>query len=270
MRLDLGKEKYGGPFITEQVENVKVFLGLLRVLLSLGPLFAVERSSIALLPVFTIHLSGNFSSCIHHRMSLVPFVTNGILPSLLTICVTILYILFLRHLLCNCFLGMLKRMGLGMALLIAPHFCCFILDTVGHTHGSHTGLGCFLVPSLTDHPLQINLLCFFIPLLCSASGYVIFYIAIYEFLCAQSPHSMKGLLIGTLFAIRGIFQLLGALVIIFPFLDWRLSSSFPSCSFAYYLTNIVFAIVGFAAFVYVAKNYKYRQRDEPDNIVPIC
>ena len=27
-RLDLGKEKYGGPFTTEQVENVKAFLGI--------------------------------------------------------------------------------------------------------------------------------------------------------------------------------------------------------------------------------------------------
>ena len=32
-RLDLGKEKYGGPFTTEQVEDVKVFLGILRVIL---------------------------------------------------------------------------------------------------------------------------------------------------------------------------------------------------------------------------------------------
>jgi hypothetical protein len=28
-RLDLGKEKYGGPFTTEQVEDVKAFLGIL-------------------------------------------------------------------------------------------------------------------------------------------------------------------------------------------------------------------------------------------------
>ena len=32
-RIDLGKEKYGGPFTTEQVEDVKAFLGILRVLL---------------------------------------------------------------------------------------------------------------------------------------------------------------------------------------------------------------------------------------------
>ena len=269
-RLDLGKEKYGGPFTTEQVENVKVFLGLLRVLLSLGPLFAVERSSIALLPVFSIHLSGNFSPCysIHHDIPfIVPFVGNAILPSLLTICLPILYILFLRRFLRNCSLGMFKRMGLGMALLaIAPNFCFFVLDTVGHMRGLHSSPECFLTPTLNDHPLQISPLYLFIPLFCNTSGYMIFYIAIYEFLCAQSPHSMKGLLIGTLYAIRGIFQLLGALIFMFPFLGWRISSSFPSCGFIYYLINIAFAIVGLAAFVWVAKSYTYRQRDEPDNV----
>ena len=36
-RLDLGKNKYGGPFKTEEVEDVKAFLGILSVLLATGP-----------------------------------------------------------------------------------------------------------------------------------------------------------------------------------------------------------------------------------------
>ena len=35
-RIDLGKRKYGGPFTTEEVENVKTFLQLLKLLLSLS------------------------------------------------------------------------------------------------------------------------------------------------------------------------------------------------------------------------------------------
>ena len=41
-RLDLGKEKYGGPFTTEGVENVKAFFGIVCVLLMVGPVFFVE------------------------------------------------------------------------------------------------------------------------------------------------------------------------------------------------------------------------------------
>ncbi len=37
--LDLAKTKYGGPHITEDVENVKAFYGILKILLSLSPVF---------------------------------------------------------------------------------------------------------------------------------------------------------------------------------------------------------------------------------------
>ena len=49
-RLDLGKEKYGGPFTTEQVEDVKAFVGILGVLLTTGPLFAVDIAVNKMLP----------------------------------------------------------------------------------------------------------------------------------------------------------------------------------------------------------------------------
>ena len=54
--LDLGKSKYGGPFTTEQVENVKAFFGILFVLLSLGPFFTADIAASATLPVLRHHL----------------------------------------------------------------------------------------------------------------------------------------------------------------------------------------------------------------------
>ena len=40
--LDLGKAKYGGPFSTEQVEHVKAFYGILKVLFALVPVFFLQ------------------------------------------------------------------------------------------------------------------------------------------------------------------------------------------------------------------------------------
>ncbi len=37
--LDLAKDKYGGPFTTEEVENVKAFYGILKIIVALGPVF---------------------------------------------------------------------------------------------------------------------------------------------------------------------------------------------------------------------------------------
>ena len=48
-RMDLGKCKYGGPFTTEQVEDVKAFLGILKVLFSIGPMFFLDSIATSLI-----------------------------------------------------------------------------------------------------------------------------------------------------------------------------------------------------------------------------
>ena len=265
-RLDFGKEKYGGPFTTEQVENVKVFLRILLVLLSLGPVFAVERSTSILLPIFSAHVSGDLHSC-------PSFVISDILPLFLIIFLAVFYIVILRPHVCYWILGILKRMWFGMLLLTIPILFYFTVDTVSHTSISHSS-ECFLTVESSTRNNSLNASfgpgikspLFFIPNLFYSLGFLIFHIAVFEFICSQSPHSMKGLLIGTFYAIRGIFQLLGALLFMFPFLGWRSSSSFPSCGFAYYLINIIVAIIGVVLYTWAARRYQNRQRDEPDNV----
>ena len=44
-RIDYAKERYGGPFTTEQVEDVKAFLNILGLLLTLGPLLMMDTPS---------------------------------------------------------------------------------------------------------------------------------------------------------------------------------------------------------------------------------
>ena len=258
-RLDLGKEKYGGPFTTEQVEDVKAFLGIFKVLLALGPLFAVERSVSFLLPLFSKHLFGIFYPCSF---------SNEAFPSFIIIILLVLYIVLLRPFVHSYIPGMFKRIGLGMVLMVTPIPCFFILDSIGHTAAVSNNVGseaCFLTdPYSID--LRMHRTVLLIPIFASTTGSMIFYIAAYEFIYSQSPHSMKGLMIGTFFAIRGTFQLLGALVFIFPFLAWKSMSSFPSCGFVYYLVNMVVAFFGMIAYIWIARKYRNRQRDEPDNI----
>ena len=266
-RLDLGKAKYGGPFTTEQVEDVKVFLGILKVLLTLGPLFAAERSNNFLLPIFFIHI--RLSQKTSYSCSLL---SNDILPSVVIVFLLILYIVLVRPFVVKYIPGILKRVGIGMVLMIIPTLCFFIIDTVYHKV-SPINPGCFLRSTTSNatfiHPnytFEANLSFLLIPLVTSITGSMIFSIAIYEFIYSQSPHSMKGLMFGAFFAIRGVFQLLGALIFIFPFLGWNMSTAFPSCGFVYFLVNMIAALVGIIVYIWVARRYQYRQRDEPDNV----
>ena len=56
-RIDFAKQRYGGPFTTEQVENVKTFLRIVIVLLSVGPLFTLEvPAAYFVFPMFGFHI----------------------------------------------------------------------------------------------------------------------------------------------------------------------------------------------------------------------
>ena len=77
----------------------------------------------------------------------------------------------------------------------------------------------------------------------NAIGFLFFYIAVYEFICAQSPHAMKGLVIETFFAIEGVFQLLGAVItyVLLAF-GWNIAHTFLSYGFVYYLISTIIAL----------------------------
>ncbi len=96
-----------------------------------------------------------------------------------------------------------------------------------------------------------------------AVAYVFIYGGVFEFICAQSPHSMKGFLIGIFFAIKGLFQLIGVIGILLPFSFWQTS---PKAGLVYFLVNIVISVAGVVVFIVAAKRYQYRQRDELCNV----
>ena len=92
---------------------------------------------------------------------------------------------------------------------------------------------------------------------------------IYEFIVAQSPHSMKGLIIGLFLTIQTFFQFVSILATL-PFSlnsvweNHHLKEHPPvtNCGFGYLLFTCVFALMGFILFSVVAKKYKYRERDD--------
>ena len=273
--LDIGKNKYGGPFTTEQVEDVKAFFGILKVLLSLGPFFTVDfaaTESLSMLRIHMMSLTGNYFEPICSDFGYF-FTNGGTLYPLLIVLIIILYVLIPQRFVQKYTPGMLKRIGIGLCLITVSLICSFSMDTAGHTKGNHNASCLFnapvtfnfstLPPAATVQTLDISPYFLLIQNILTAVAYILIYGGTFEFICAQSPHSMKGFLIGVFFAISGLFQLLGVCGILLPFNFWSIPINyFPSCGFGYYLVNIVISIIGVIAFTYTAKKYKYRQRYE--------
>ena len=270
-RMDLAKEKYGGPFTTEQVEDVKAFLGILQVLLTLGPIFTTDLAANDMIYKFSNHLRNKkFVQSIpvpdvsYYLLVLIEYFEIGGLTEILIVMLIPLYLCILRPFSRRYIPGMLKRIGLGIVIRILSLLSIFIIDTLGHIQDK-TNNKCF-IQTYNFEPLNVRMWYVTLPYALNAINIMLFYIAAYEFICAQSPHAMKGLLIGTFFMVKGVFQLISVMLTLVPFTTWKFETSLPSCGFVYYLINIFIAIIGLVAYTSIARRYQYRQRDEPDNI----
>ena len=261
--LNLGKEKYGGPFTTEQVEDVKAFYGILKVLTSFGVVFFLDFAANATLPYFARHTNLD-----HVNMTSLSYlagdilITRGLLsPLLIFLCIP-LYLCLLRPVLSQYVPGMLKRMGLGMIFVVLSLLATFSMETANH-NPVNDYICMFSFDADTDFASRLNAAFLVIQLTLSALSRMLIYTGVFEFICSQSPHSMKGLLIGVLYAIRGFYQLVAAILLV-PYFELHFGSQ--SCGFYFYLTNVVIGLVAVLVYMWVSKRYRYRVRDELCNI----
>ena len=275
-RIDYAKERYGGPFTTSDVEDVKTFIRVLLVLLAIGPVFILDvPTSYFLFPAFALHtgqeISFNNETCGWKWMLL----ESGTLYNLSTVVILPLYVWIVYCVLRNRIPKILFRLGFAVCLYIISVMSMLIVDLTGHivlqAEQKPNAMCMFVEPVFENKSLHLhwsvlilsNILLDLSPDLIMASAF--------EFISAQSPYTMKGVLVGMLFAIRGLFRVVG-IVLLFPFaLDqiWnrghlRYDPPVTSCAFGYYLVTIVVALVGLCLLFIAVKKYKYRKReDEP-------
>ena len=259
-RIDLGKSKYGGPFTPEKVENVKTFLQLIKLLLSLsGILFTSYSAELTLYYYYNIIL--HFS---HGTSDSTQIVLTEALCSTVTIGFLILF--HLVHPCCQRYLpklSILKRIGIGALLIIICILSILLIDSIGHATKTYE-ISCFLSRSDVGL-LNLNPYLNIIPHLLYNLSYMIFTISLIEFIIAQSPHSMKGILIGFYYVLR--FGLGGTLALVeyFAFEKYPIYSNSLSCGTVYYIITIAIALLSLIAYIFVSSKYKLRERDEVIN-----
>ena len=123
--LDLGKAKYGGPFSTEQVEDVKAFYGIPKVLFALGPVFFLQVPESYMLGFYAGHIK--WEGKLYQLVLRGTFFDKGIYSGILiSVCIP-LYVLVIRPLLPISSYGLFKRMGLGIILQLASLICIYLL-----------------------------------------------------------------------------------------------------------------------------------------------
>ena len=154
---------------------------------------------------------------------------------------------------------MLKRVGIGVFLLFASFLLNSVIEVIGQVQMSNST--CMFD---TDHvPVPLDCSWTLIPDLIGSTGSLLIFITFIEFLVAQSPWQIKGLLLSFGTAAYGVLTLVGVgldeLLINLPI---RL---FPGCGFFFYGIYTLVMLTIFILFVIVSKKYKLRKRDD---IVP--
>ena len=86
--------------------------------------------------------------------------------------------------------------------------------------------------------------------------------ALFEFSCAQTPYTMKGLIIGLALSAVALSSVLSGATLTVWVRAWSQPVTYPTCAFWFYLFIIVVTVVGLVMFGVAAKWYKKRERDE--------
>ena len=167
------------------------------------------------------------------------------------------------------------RLSFGIVICLFGVISLLIIDVVGHSLNRENVTNqtlCMFHTTLTNKAspaLNMNSAVLIPPNLLLGIGPPIVIATTFEFISAQSPQSMKGLLVGVFFAIRGLFQFLNSIIIIplslkQPWASPQMIEHPPviNCGFVYLLLTCVTGLIGLILFSLAAKRYKYRIRDE--------
>ena len=267
-RLDFAKIRYGGPFTTEQVEDVKVLFNMLKIFLAICPIFFLDFSAISSV---MYHIRRDLKDYEVHVSVELFLLEHGTLSPLLSVFYIPLYLLVLKPLLNRYFPNMFKRMGLSVILLIALFTCYLVYDLTANSSIEYIGDSYLICKgNITDAAVNKDFhstnrkLVFILENTLSSIFHTLLYIAIWEFICCQSPQHMKGLLFGLFYALKAFVQFLAAISKIVLLHNWK--RQLIDCESGYYLVNIMTGLITLTVFSFTARRYQYRKRDDICNV----
>ena len=256
-RIDLAKERYGGSFTHEEVENVKTYFRIVAILASLCPFFIIYGPFIGevvdIIPVFKDGNNGyagfifSFFGCYIVLLVLIPLYELAILP------------LFpkLEYFLIN----PLRGLGLANILILLSILSVFLIDLIGRVTNKSHDVHCYNVWVPGDPVIQVSYWILLIPSILYSTSYALTWICTFEFLCSQAPFGMHGMIIGLFWFLHSIFFVFGSGIKLSLQYHTFSSSSVLSCTSWFTIIFGLVGLVGLVVYVLTARWYVKRIRD---------
>ena len=254
-RLDLAKERYGGPFTTKQVEEVKSFWHMIKIPIS--HIFNTAFFS-------SVVLGHEYFQCLQiDKMvdslpdKLMLNYTTGLGEATAVIVVVVFQLVFVPFF-PKFIPNILQRMWIGLLFLLLSSLSIMIISF---------NYAKFLPPIRNDSSYYNSTITdcsdklwppymFIIPEMLVGIGLSINLVSQMEFLYAQVPHSMQSIFVGMINA-----------QIIFPYMVTVIGkSTWVGKHWGFYTAISCIQIIVLASFTVMKRKYKYRLCNDPSDI----
>ena len=246
-RMDFGKEKFGGPFSEEEVEDVKTVLRLLPLVICLTICVTLLKAD----PVVFIFNSDS-------EYSWIWLLNNVIVVDVPLVTLIPLYQLLLYRCFHNYSPSMLQFISVGLFMCTFGFICLKALGLGGVLVSGDTQRYLSCKPPNGTYPGDYMEWYWKLdPSICYSIGYTIIAVLLFELIIAQSPDKMKGLVIGLLLAFNGLFSVVSSFIQILQY------------TLCYDFSISVVLVVLFVVFLVLSKRYTLRERNREINIQAI-
>ena len=236
-RLDFGKSKHGGPFTTQQVEDVKTILRLLVISCSLS--FIIYSLSLHSDVQNVSKGFRNMTRCSTNIIYLFTYDTMWCGIIIIIACELVIY-----PLIRNKQPSILKRIGAVSLMMTLATFFCFIIELAEFYLGENRAT------ELTAHVLYHIAFGLFAQAAVKC---------VLEFLCAQSPNNMRGIFISIMVPVLCFSSAAGNITSNYGFDEIKMKSW---SSLVVLSVKTLVCLVGFLLFCVVARWYKRRERGD--------
>ena len=243
--MDFGKDKFGGPFTEEEVEDVKTILRLVPLVCCISFIANVSWNHTGIDLSENIVVNYFFAIAMHTW-----FFPLFLIP---------LYQLVIFPFFHNCIPSMLKQIGIAITLKtlgIISLTATEIKELANVPSGLDGYVNC--TGNLTnDIIMHVEWYWGIVPMVSYCVGTTLASVLLLEFIIAQAPQKMKGFVIGMSLAISGF--------------NAALAYSFATYigTLCYRLPLVILPVAFYILFLFLAKHYTLRERNKEINIQAI-
>ena len=268
-RIDFGKSKYGGPFTTEQVEDVKTFLRLLVIIavasIVTSELYITQKPRDRFIKeLFDIDSFKSTKDC-YKREIFIHTIGDGAIALLIPLHKFIIYPAIQR---CIPSIKIYQKFLLGVAIKIISIILLLVFDMTARRnkleyHGNNMSHCTFYSHQHNMLSSNFNSNWMAITVVLDSLARTLLYIGTFEFFASQTPYSMRGLIFGAGFGAKYIFTIIGY-GIYWPFthlsINW--GSGVISCEFWYLLLALLIITIFSVLLLVAGRWYKNRKRED--------